>query len=238
MRSWTRMGAAYVVAWGMVVAGFGASAAQADVVADWPMDEEQGSTLMTDVSGNGLHGTIGPDVVLHETTPTGFGYRFRGPWWIVNPDRLVTWEDDDRLDPGTSPFAVTVRFKTGAVDPNIVQKGQDNQTGGFWKLALKRGWPRCHFEDGNRATLATGFVNSTLPGSNVADGRWHTLRCERTASGVRLTIDGTLTRFKRGTIGQINNNAAMFLGGKLYCDGQTVTCDYFAGAIDQVTIER
>ncbi len=58
---------------------------------------------------------------------------------MVNTNRLVTWQDDNRLDPGTQPYAVTIRFKTGAVDPNIIQKGQDNQTGGYCKFALKKG---------------------------------------------------------------------------------------------------
>jgi hypothetical protein len=226
---------------GAVATALGVAApavASAEVVGDWQMDEVAGSTLMVDSSGNGLHGDIGPDVVLHEATPTGFGYRFRGDWWIVNPDRLITWEDDDRLDPGSSPYAVTVRFKTGAVDPNIIQKGQNKQSGGFWKLALKKGWPRCHFTDGTGTTRAIGFVNDARPETKVADNQWHTLRCERTATGVKLTIDGTISKFIRGTLGPINNRKPMFLGGKLYCDGTNVTCDYFAGVIDWVTLER
>ena len=108
---------------------------------------------------------------------------------MVNPNRLVTWNDDTRLDPGTSPYAVTIRIKTGAVDPNIIQKGQANQTGGYWKLALKKGWPRCHFRDAAGNTKAIGFVNEPRPETKVADGQWHTLRCERTSTGVRMTIN-------------------------------------------------
>ena len=54
----------------------------------------------------------------------------------------------------------------------------------------------------------------------------------------KLTIDGTISKFIRGTLGPINNRKPMFLGGKLYCDGTNVTCDYFAGVIDWVTLER
>lgn len=107
----------------------------------------------------------------------------------MNPNRLVTWADDDRLDPGTQPYAVTIRMKTGALDPNIIQKGQDNQTGGYFKLAMKKGWPRCHFEDANRNTRAIGFVNDPRPETKISDGQWHTIRCEKTATGVRLTVN-------------------------------------------------
>lgn len=208
----------------------------------WQMDEPAGSTRMIDAEGTGLDGHIGADVVRHEATPTGWGYRFRGDWWVVNDGRLVTWPDDPRLDPGTGTYAVTIRFKTGAVDPNIIQKGQANQTGGFWKLALKTGQPRCHFTDRSGVTKAIGFVGDARPETKVADGQWHTLRCERTTTGVRLTIDpGTptsLSKFIRGTLGRIDNTRPMVLGGKFDCDGTRVTCDYFAGAVDWVTLER
>jgi hypothetical protein len=225
------------------LAWFTPAMAGASTVGDWQMNEVTGSTRMIDSSGNGLDGNIGPDVVLHEATPDGgAAYRFKGDWWVVNPNRLVTWADDDRLDPGTQPYAVTIRMKTGALDPNIIQKGQDNQTGGYFKLAMKKGWPRCHFEDANRNTRAIGFVNDPRPETKISDGQWHTIRCEKTATGVKLTINygepNAISKFIKGTLGPIDNNKEMFLGGKLYCDGSTVTCDYFAGAVDWVTIER
>lgn len=229
-------GLAILLTWVMSGSAF------ADVIGHWEMDEEQGSTQMIDSSGNELHGDIGSSVVLHEANPTGWGYRFKGDWWIVNPERLVTWQEDDRLDPGTEPYAVTIRVKTGALDPNIIQKGQNNQRGGYFKFVLKKGWPRCHFEDETGKTLAIGFVNDVRPETKVADTEWHTLRCEKTATGVRVTIDygepDAISKFKRGTLGVINNSQPMFLGGKLFCDGSTVTCDYFAGAVDWLTIER
>ena len=237
-----RLRAAVVGVMALCLTWMMSGSAFAYVIGSWQMDETAGSTQMMDSSGNGLHGTIGSDVVLHEANPSGWGYRFKGDWWVVNPNRLVTWQDDNRLDPGTQPYAVTIRFKTGAVDPNIIQKGQDNQTGGYFKLALKKGQPRCHFEDLNHNTRAIGFVGDPRPETNVADGDWHTLRCEKTATGVRLTIDygeaGAITKNIKGTLGNINNTRPLYLGGKLYCNGGTVTCDYFAGAVDWVTIER
>ncbi len=217
-------------------------AAFAAPIGDWEMDENAGATQMMDGSGSGLHGNIGPDVDLHEATPTSFGYRFKGDWRIVNDNRLVTWPDDDRLDPGTQPYAVTIRIKTGALDPNIIQKGQANQKGGYWKFVLKKGWPRCHFRDENGRTKAIGFVNDVRPETKVADNQWHTLRCEKTTTGVRATINygepNAISKFLKGTIGRVNNARPLSLGGKLDCDGSTVTCDYYAGVVDWVTIER
>lgn len=240
MRLWTRAGLVGAAAASLVLAG--TAQASADTVGDWSLDEARGAFVAADSSGNALHGDVGRDVVAGETTPTGRGYRFRGDWRIVNDERLVTWQDDDRLDPGTQPFAVTLRVKTGALDPNIMQKGQNNQAGGYWKFVLKKGWPRCHFEDSTGRILAIGFVKDVRPETKVADNTWHTLRCEKTAKGVKATINygepGQISKFKRGTLGTINNAQPMFLGGKLFCDGGDVTCDYFAGAIDWVRIER
>lgn len=216
--------------------------ASADPVGDWHLDEVAGSTQAMDASVNALHGAIGPDVVLHEANATSFGYRFRGDWRIVNDNRLVTWPDNPLLDPGTGTYAVTLRVKTGALDPNMTQKGQNNQVGGYWKFVLKKGWPRCHFEDRTGKILAIGFVNDVRPEVRVADNEWHTLRCEKTATGVKVTVDygepGAISKFKRGTLDTIDNAQPLMLGGKLFCDGGETTCDYFAGAIDWFRIDR
>ncbi len=220
-----------------------------EVVGDWRMEESPGDTTMVNSAGDFLHGQIGSDVVLGEATPAGTkAYRFRGDWWIVNDERLVQVPDDNpdpddvsRLDPGRDPYAVTIRFKTGAHDPNIIQKGQSETSGGMWKLVLKKGWPRCHFRDENHVTKAIGFVNSTDPETKVDDNTWHTLRCERTATGVRVTIDPDTpeqrTKFIKGTLGDIDNDFPLTIGGKLACNFTDVTCDYMAGPIDWVRIE-
>ncbi len=153
---------------------------------------------------------------------------------------LVPDDPQGRLDPGTQPYAVTIRFRTSADKPNIVQKGQNNVGGGFMKLVIKNGWPRCHFEDGQQRSSAIGFVNTNVP--KVNNNRWHTLRCERTLTGVRVTLDaGTpneATKFKSGTVGNINNTNPFMIGGKAYCQVEGVTCDFFNGQLDWVRIEK
>jgi hypothetical protein len=236
LRVGTGAALAAVVTAGMAMAA-SAPATGSELVASWQMEETSGS-VMVDSTGNGLDGVIGPKVVLGEATPEGNkAYRFKGDWWVPDDERLVQIPDDPRLDPGAGTFKVTLRVKTGALDPNITQKGQANTVGGYWKFVVKKGWPRCHFRDATGKTLAIGFVNSTNPDTKVSDGEWHTISCARTATGVQVTIDA-LSKFKRGSIGPIDNHFPMVIGGKLACDYVTVTCDYYAGAIDWVTLER
>lgn len=216
-----------------------AAAASGDVVANWQMNETTKANGMVDSSGNGFTGDIGNEVrVGLPTGDGGLAYQFPGPHFAsYNPEKLVLVPDDgERLDPGTSPYAVTIRFRTSAPRPNMVQKGQNNVGGGFWKLVLKNGWPRCHFEDGSGNFKAIGFVNTSVP--KVNDNRWHTLRCERTATGVRVTLDGTFSKFISGTLGRIDNSNPFMIGGKLYCQTEGVTCDFFAGQLDYVVVEK
>lgn len=222
------------------------ASAWAEVVADWEMNEVDKSKGLVDSSGHGFTGTIGDEVRVHQSTGDGgWAYQFPGPHFAAyNPQKLALVEDQgDSLDPGpnTGSYAVTIRFRTTAAKPNIVQKGQNNVRGGFMKLVLKNGWPRCHFEDGNQNISATGFVKTSVP--KVNDGRWHTLRCERTpGDGTRVTLDaGTpneATRVNHKTIGTIDNSRPFMIGGKLDCNREGVTCDFFAGQLDWVKIEK
>jgi hypothetical protein len=218
--------------------------AAADVVVDYEMEEGTDATVLVDSGPNSLDGYIGNLVQRHVFVATDdYGLTFQGPKWIANDERLATVPDNPLLDPGTGPYRVTVRFRTtDGKDPNIVQKGQSGQTGGFWKVVLHNGWPRCHFRDGNNNTKAIGFVNGFPDYVKAGDGKWHTFICERTTDGVRATIDPGdpegATNFIRGTIGRIDNVRPLSIGGKVDCDIQTVGCDYFTGTMAYVRIER
>ena len=147
--------------------------------ARWHMDEGGSSNGMRDSSGNGIHGTIGSAV---EVSGTGHYH-----WGAVQPnqppakpERLVQ-VSDSRLDPGTRDDAVTFRYRTTRPFGNIMQKGQATTKRGQWKVQLPQGNVSCLFRGalGKRAVRSTGAYD---------DGRWHTVRCERTSTGVRLTI--------------------------------------------------
>ena len=212
-------------------------------VGDWPMNETSGQT-MVDVSGNGLDGYIGSSVLINVPTDDGTGYRFQGPLNVQNRERLVLVDDTPMLDPGTETYSVSVRFRTFGSRPNILQKGQSEDTGGYWKLVIHTGWPRCHYRDENYNTKAIGFVRSPDPNAKVNDGDWHTLRCQRNLDSVCVYLDeGTPTAMSkciRGAIGLIDNKWPLSIGGKMRCDPlkASTTCDYFNGDIDWVRIER
>ena len=218
--------------------------ANAVVLVDYQMNEPSGPNILVDSGPNGLNGEIGDLVAEHVSTGTGdFGLTFQGPRFIANDERLALVQDNVNLDPGTQPYRVTVRFRTSnGADPNIIQKGQSGQTGGFWKLVLHQGWPRCHFRDSNGVTKAIGFVKGFPSYVKAGDGKWHTLVCERLSNGVRITIDAGdpegATKFISGSIGNINSSRPLSIGGKVDCDIQTVGCDYFDGTIAWATIDR
>jgi hypothetical protein len=220
------------------------AAYSATVIGDWPMNESGGRT-MTDVSGHGLNGYIGTSVVTNwPTGDGGVGYHFSGPLNVQNRERLVLVNDNPMLDPGTGTYSVIVRFRTTLSQPNILQKGQSQDAGGYWKLVIHDGGPRCHYRDLNYNTKATDFGDKPPPNAKVNDGKWHVVRCERNANSVCLYLDeGTPTAMHKcisGSIGNIDNKWPLSIGGKQRCDPKraTTTCDYFSGDIDWVRIER
>jgi hypothetical protein len=205
-------------------------AAAAAAVASWQMNEGAGAKVMVDSSGHGHNGSIGSKVVTGTLTPGSHGYTF-GMVSGSTQSRVVTVPHSSALNPGTSAFAITVRLHTRVGNQNIVQKGQANTVGGYYKVDMTQGRLHCEFRDRNRRIKATG---SRRP---VNDARWHTLRCARGPAGVTLTVDGS-TATNAGSWGVVSNGAPVSIGGKLFCSAPGTGCDNFAGVIDYVRIER
>ncbi len=211
-----------------------ATAAATTTVALYNMSETVRATLV-DSSGNGLNGTIGAEVGINTSYSGAVGHTF--PYLAPNtppahPDHLDTVPDNTLLDPGTSDYAVTIRYRTTRSFGNILQKGQSTTTGGMWKFQQPNGIVTCVF----RGSL--GQTISVHSATAINDGAWHTVRCERTATKVTLTVDGGSKRTGTGSTGSISNSKVLSIGGKSSCDQITVTCDYFVGDIDYVRIEK
>lgn len=208
--------------------------------AEWRMEEAVDATVMLD-STSDHDGSIGRRVTL-----TGHAYVFpgatpatQGGAGAYQPGRLVQVPEDNALDPMNGAYSVALRFKMPRNrhehTPNVIQKGQANQPGGYWKLAISHGWPRCHFRDADGNTAAVGFVHG-LTEYKVNDSEWHTLTCERLADGrSRVTLDGTV-RTSRSTTGTLNNARPLVIGGKLDCASDTTGCDYANVKIRWVTV--
>jgi hypothetical protein len=215
-----------------------AKAAATEVLADWQMNEPAGATVMTDGSGNGIVGAIGSAVQTGAVFDGATAYRwpFVGPNLPPpKPERLVQVADG-RLNPGTRDFAITMRFRTTRPFGNMIQKGQSGSTTGMFKWQIPNGVISCQFRglDTNGTMLSRSVNSGSTP---LNDGAWHTVRCERTATRVTMTIDGTTTRTAIGPTGNITNNVPLTIAGKLNCNQVTITCDYFTGDIDFVRIE-
>jgi hypothetical protein len=202
-------------------------------VALWAMNESPGARTMLDSSGHGLRGSIGGEVATGVRVSGATGYRFSR----LDPDtppphprHVVTVPDTSGLDPDSRDYAVTVRLRTTYQFGNIIQKGQATVTGGNFKLQIPRGIVQCLF----RGSIGSRLVSAPRP---INDGRWHTVRCERTGSGLTLTIDGSVVARRSGWTGRIANSWPLSIGGKTSCDQVEVGCDYYAGDIDYIEID-
>ena len=125
---------------------------------------------------------------------------------------------------------MTVRLRTVNHFGNVVQKGQATVSGGSYKLQIPSGRVQCWF----RGSAGAVLVTAPRP---INDGRWHTVRCARTADGVTLSIDGSWVAGRWGRTGLIRNSWPLSIGGKTDCDQIDVGCDYFAGDIDYLEID-
>jgi hypothetical protein len=209
-----------------------ASAAATNVLAQWDLSDPAGSTVMLDSSGHAINGTVGSAVQTGVVDNGVTLYR----WSNVKPnqppatpERLVQ-VNSSALNPGTADYAVTVRYRTTHAFGNVIQKGQSGSKGGYFKFQQPKGVMQCLF----RGSAGSGAVSSKRA---LNDGQWHTVRCERTANQVVMTVDGVVTMRINHATGSISNSVPLTIGGKLNCDQITVTCDYFAGDIDYVTIQ-
>lgn len=204
-----------------------------DLVARWDMNESRGSRSMKDASGHGLNGLIGREVSAGVRVDGATGYRFSrlqpdDP--PAHPQHLAVVADRGPLDPGDRDFAVTVRLRTTYRFGNVIQKGQATVAGGSFKLQIPSGILQCMF----RGSGGTLLVQSPRP---LNDGRWHTVRCDRTEAGLSLAVDGSTVARRSGWTGWISNSWPLTIGGKTDCNQIDVGCDYYAGDLDYVSID-
>jgi len=215
-----------------------ASAAVSSTSALWEMNEGPGATTMVDGSGNGNHGEIGSAVLTATWSKGAKGYRwtFASPTKPpAKPERLILVQNND-LNPGSADYAVEIRYRTNQPFGNIVQKGQGGASGGYFKLENPKGKIKCVF----RGRAANGDWRRKQVQSPTAlnDNEWHTVRCEREGTKLRLYVDGSLVNTASGSTGTIWNNQPVSIGGKKNCDQIKRTCDYFTGYIDYIKIEQ
>jgi hypothetical protein len=216
----------------LTVAGSaGAAPAFGATVANWQMNEPSGARTMRDSSASNISGSIGSAVVTGVKTNGATGYRWLGTNKNgYHPERLVR-VSSSLLNPGTRDFVVTIRLFTGAGDQNIIQKGQSTTSGGYWKIDMVKGRVICLF----KGSSGRSAIKST---QTVWNNAWHTVRCGRRGTRVRLTIDGGTTRTNVSATGKIANSKVLAIGGKAACNGGSIQCDYYIGRLDYVRVEK
>lgn len=206
------------------------------VVARFDLDEPAGALAFRDSVG-GLVGRVGADV----TTTGGrhvFGWVqphsgvFPGHTDLVPADRRL----HRLLNPGRASFSFTVRYRTRHRFGNLMQKGQGETPGGYWKLENPERAPRCMFR-GARGQTRTGYLVGFDRGARLSPG-WHTLTCVRTPEWVQMWVDGVAQPRAWGRTGVIRNDRPLSLGGKSACDARRITCDYFSGEIDWIEFRK
>jgi hypothetical protein len=111
------------------------------------------------------------------------------------------------------------------------QTGQATTAGGYFEVDMVQGRVMCLFK-GPEGTRAIGSAQT------VWDAQWHTIRCERRADRVMITVDGGTPRSNWGPTGRIANKTPLTIGGKIPCSPPKVGCDYYAGHLDYVRVER
>jgi hypothetical protein len=231
-----RVGVVLAVAYAtIVIAAPEPALADTEVVANWQMNEGSSASTMIDSGPFGLHGDIGDDVITDYSILGATGYRWlykRPNEFPAEPERLITVPHDWHLNPGSGDFAIEFRYRTDKNFGNVLQKGQSHSAGGYFKFEQPNGFMTCLFKDGSGKRRATTSPIATN------DNQWHTIRCELDGSRLKLYVDGNLVRNVSQSLGEIANTKDFSIGGKQDCDQVSVTCDYFTGQIDYVTIER
>ncbi len=195
-----------------------ASPAFAATVGLWHMDESSGN--MIDSSGSGNHGTLQN---ITRVSPgyngSGRAYRFNG-----SSSRVIV-DNASSLNPGSKTITITAHVKFDSRPPasvgdyDLVRKGS-----GVYKMEiLGSGQGYCHFSGSNgRQTIKAG--------PDLSDGRWHTLVCKKTSTGISLSVDGS-TFSRSGNVGSITNPGPLVLGGK-----PSSSEDRYDGVLDEVRI--
>ena len=194
-------------------------------VAVWAMNETSG-TVMNDSSGLANNGTL-KNIALGVPGVSGTGYGFNG-----TSSRVIV-KNSASLNPGLANVTITVHVATTtlpALDSDLLRKGYKGTTGGDYKVEIVnvsgKAEARCYF----RGTTAS--YQKTVAVANLLNGAYHTIICQKTATGVVMTVDSKVYKHTK-TLGSISNTSSLILGA--YSSGKT-SGDWFKGSLDEVSV--
>jgi hypothetical protein len=192
-------------------AGFGAH---------WALDEVGSPPPAAVDSVNGNNGTN--TAVVGD----GQGYSFNGV------DSKVVVGDSPSLSPGLTDFGYGVTLTTGlptaGSDYDVMRKGLSSTVGGEYKVEILNvnglAKAMCLVKDADKHVASIRWA----PKGGLADGKQHTISCQKTSTGVTLQVDSYAPRTKTNLngIGSVANDGSLFLGTKSSTGG-----DPFSGEI-------
>ena len=192
------------------------------------LDESGHGHTLTVVSGQG--GVV-RHVVHGQGSALAFPPRCGKP---VCPHVALQTPSSADLNPGrrTIAYGADVLLTPGQTSSgqNVVQKGYASSSS-QWKLQIDgaAGRPSCVLVDHRRSIVRIATSSVT-----AADGRWHSLRCQRAGTTLVIFVDGVLRGRTTVPAGlTVTNNRPLSIGGKgAYADN-----DQFNGALDNVWVQ-
>lgn len=194
-----------------------ANATPAGTVALWHMDETSG-TVMHDAVG-GHNGTIF-SAQLGVPGFAGTAYGFSGKAYVSVPSAAD-------LNPGSANMTVTLHVRTTSApatpDWDLIRKGLYTTAGGEFKMEYQpSGQASCGFN-------GSANYGELMAGPPINDGKWHTVQCVKTATAIKVIVDG-VSYSKTVTIGTIANTSAVPIGAR-------PGSEYFQGALDEGSLQ-
>jgi len=194
----------------------------ASPTAVWHMDETSGS-IAKDATGHGYDGSL-QNIKLGVPGVSKTGFEFNG-----SSSRIIV-KDSPGLRAGSLDLIVTVSVSFTAMpkdDYDLIRKGLSSSSGGDWKIEIMpidgKAQAYCYWK-------GSAGSRSKTAGPNLADGRYHTITCEKHATTVALVVDGTRYTSTK-TIGRIDNTAQLSIGAKAGSGG-----DWYKGRMDEVSV--
>jgi len=197
-----------------------ASSSSAGIVALWHMDETSGSTMFDSA---GAHNGALHTIQLGLPGFAGLAYGFNGS------SSYVSVPSASDLNPTASNITITMHLKTTGTPPpppadwDLIRKGLYTTTGGEFKMEFQQtGKASCGFKgSSNYAEL--------IAGPAINNGQWHTIQCVKTASAIKLIVDGQ-TFSQSANVGSIANTASVVVGAR-------PGSDWYKGSLDEASIQ-
>ena len=197
-----------------------ATSTQPGLVALWHMDEASG-TLMYDSIGNHT-GTL-------HSVQTGLPGFLGSGYGVNGSSSYVSVPTAGDLNPGSADITITIYFKTTGTPPappadwDLIRKGLYTTTGGEYKMEFQRsGQASCGFKG------SAGYAE-LITGPNLIDGQWHRIQCVKTASAIKVIVDGQ-TFSKAASVGSIANTTPVVIGAR-------PGSDWTQGTLDEASIQ-